>query len=459
MPSRSPFRSPPERPARQAVRRRADAVSQRITTNRALRQDLISLAGLMGAPVRNQSGQDVGRLVDLVARVHGGDRYPAISGLVVRIGGRHSYLDAQALAHLDHLSVTLRSARLDLRDFNRRPGEVLLARDILDHQLIDIDGVQVIRAADLYLGLFGHQVRLVGVDVSVQTLLRRLGPKRWRGRPTPERVIDWAAVEPFGDELTETPAAVRLRTPHAALHRLRPGELADLLEDLGRPGRQELLATLDAATAADALEEMSPDELEALLREADPERAAGLVAAMEPDEAVDALRDLSPLEREELLAQMPEQTARQLSELLGYRENRAGGFMTTTLARAHPEETVAEVAKRLAERVDHRREIDAIAVVDDQGRLLADVSLFELLVAAPETSMYELLSPSGDHAPVTVDTDASVEEVANQLIESRCSSVLVVGEDGRPLGRILADDVIDALSPEQGRLHFPRLLQ
>ncbi|HET6793313.1 MAG TPA: CBS domain-containing protein, partial [Acidimicrobiales bacterium] len=333
------------------------------------------------------------------------------------------------------------------------------ARDILDHQLVDIDGVQVIRAADLLLAQFGSRVRLVGVDVSMQSLLRRLGPKRWRGRPTPDRVIDWSAVEPFGDELTDTPANVRLREPHAALRRLRPGELADLLEDLGRPGRQELLATLDEATAADALEEMDPDELEALLREADPAQAAGLVAAMEPDEAVDALRDLSPVEREELLEQMPEQKARQLSDLLTYREDRAGGFMTSTLARAQPDETVAEVRGRLAERTEHRTELDGVVVVDDQGVLLADVALFDLLVADGSLSMADLLPGEDEPAPVTVGTEATVEDVAAQLIESRRSSVLVVDEDYRPVGRILADDVLYALLPEQGRMHFPRLLQ
>jgi len=459
VPSRSRLPASPALPARQAVRRRTDALSQRLTTSRALRQEIISLAGLVGVPVRNQAGQEVGRLVDLVARVYGGDRYPAIGGLVLRIGGRRSFLDAGAIDRIAHGSVTLRTARMDLREFHRRPGEVLLARDILDHQLIDVDGVQVIRAADLYLAHVGENVRLVGVDVSLQTLVRRLGPRRWRGRPTPERVIDWEAVEPFGDELTDSPAAVRLRAPHAALRRLRPGELADLLEDLGRPGRQELLATLDAATAADALEEMDPDELEALLREADPAQAARLVAAMEPDEAVDALRDLSPTERAELLGQMPESTAKQLSGLLGYRENRAGGFMTPTLVRAHPEETVATVRERLLERSEHRSEIDAVAVVDDRGRLLADVPLFDLLLSDLQTPLAALLSEGRQPAPVIVGPDAGVEEVASQLIESRRSSVLVVDDDHRPLGRILADDVLDALSPEQGRLHFPRLLQ
>ena len=273
-------------------------VSQRLMTSRQVRQNIISLVGLIGAPVLNQSGEEVGRLVDLVAQVHGNtDPYPALTGIVVRVGRRHAFLDASAIDRVERRSVTLRTARLDLREFHRREGEVLLHRDILDHQLVDTDEVQVIRAADLYLAQVGDQVRLVGVDVGLQTLLRRLGPKRFRWHPTPDRVIDWAAIESFGADSPEAPAAVKLREPNSALRRLRPAELADVLEELERPGRKELLASLDHDFAADVLEEMEPDELTALLREMEPAQAAELIARMEPDEAVDALRDLPAAEQ------------------------------------------------------------------------------------------------------------------------------------------------------------------
>jgi CBS domain-containing protein len=455
-----PRSTPFHPPTIAAPRLRAFAAEhgRRLAGSRSVPPGIVSLVGLLGAPVRNQAGQEVGRIVDLVARLHSGDRYPPITGLVIRVGRREAFLDATAIHRVEPGAVHLRTARLDLRDFTRRPGEVLLARDVLDHQLIDIDGVQVIRAADLYLAPVGAATRLVGVDVSLHALLRRLGPRRWRGRPTPERVIDWEAIEPFGEELTETPAAVRLRAPHQALRRLRPGELADLLEDLGRPGRQKLLASLDTETAADALEEMDADELSALLREAEPARAAALLAAMEPDEAVDALRELSAPERAELLVAMPERTRSRLAELLGYRQDRAGGFMTTTLARAQPDETVAEVRARLAERADHRAELDAVAVVDEHGRLISDVALFDLAVAAADARLADLLAIERP-APVTVLPDTEVDEVAAKLIDSRQSSLLVIDPDGRPVGRILADDVLDALTPTQGKLHFPRLLQ
>ena len=446
---------------------------QRLLATRSLRDNLISLAGIVHGPVLNQAGEEVGTLVDVVARWDGQESYPPVSGLVVRVGRRVAFVAMDDVADVTHDKVQLRSSRLDLREFARRPGEVMLGRDVVDHQLVDIDGVQVIRAADLYLawmpgasttgpgggpgtGALGGTVddrvlRLVGADVSVQTLLRRLGPKRWRGRPTPERVIDWSNIQPFAGEVRQ----VKLRSSNEGLHRLRPGELADLLEDLGRSGRQELLASLGPEMAADALEEMDPEELGALLRETPAEQAAELVANMEPDEAVDALRDLDDDEREELLDHMDNEQREELAELLEYKEDTAGGFMTTSLVLATPDERVATVRDRLRAEGEHRGDIDAVAVVDDAGYYLDDVSLYDLAIAGDDQLIRDHL---GHTEPVTVGVDAELREVASQLTEARRSSVVVVDEDGRPIGRILADDVIDALLPERGRFHFPRLL-
>ncbi len=464
--------------------------TRRILASTGIRASIVSLVGLVHCAVRNQSGQEIGRLEDLVARWADGQTYPPLTGLVVRIGNRLAFVDATAIERMEHKQILLSSARFDLRDFVRRPGEVMLAHDVLDHQLVDVDGVQVIRAADLYLAEVLGTIRLVGVDVSVSTLLRRLGPTRWRRRPTPDRVIDWAAIQSFGDEGqpadgegkegtdgtdgtdgadaaegaeggadVEARREVRLRTSRNRLHRLRPGELADLLEDLRRPERQRLLATLDADDAADALEEMEADDLAALLRDADPGSAAKLVARMEPDEAAEALRDLDEDDRRDLLSRMDAETAAPLLELLGYPEDRAGGFMTTTLVVAERGERIAEVTDRLARIREHEVDIDAVAIVDRAGRLIEDVRLLDVLLGLhsdPDAKMGTLVT---DEDPVSVTADATAEEVADVLLEARQLSVVVVEEEGRPIGRILADDLLDAVVPARGRVHFPKLLQ
>ncbi|MBV8980257.1 MAG: magnesium transporter [Acidimicrobiia bacterium] len=438
-------RVPLPRPA--ALRQRR---ATRLVTNRTVRGNLISVAGLVGRPVTNQAGDVIGRLQDVVARWEG-EQYPPITGVVVRVGRRSSFVRADQVSRLGANEIRLRSGRVDLVGYHRRAREVALVADVMDHQLVDVDGLRVVRAADLYLTRAGDRVLLVGVDVGFASLLRRLGPARFRTRPTPEQVIDWATIQPFAGG----GGAVPLRRPNQELHRLRPAELADLLEHLGRNERQELIDNLEPEVAADALEEMQPEELEALLREARVDQAAELVSRMEPDEAADALRDLDDDTRTALLAHMEPERARTLETMARYPERTAAGIMTTQLVCCRPDDTVEAVRHRLREAADHAADIDNVCVLDGAGRLLDDVSLFELVVAEPGDPMETLVGPPW---PVTVDPAATLDEVTERLVANRRSSLVVADGEGRPLGRILADDVVDALLPDRGRLRFPRIL-
>lgn len=433
------------------ITNRRSVRSRRLTSLKSVRESVVSFAGLLKRPVFNQLGAQIGTVEDLVVRWSDNFEYPPVTGLVIRVGRQLAYLDFENVETIDSVRVELRSSKLDLREFNRRPSEVLLAKDVLDHQLVDVDGVQVIRAADLYLARVLGRLRLVGVDVSFQSLLRRLGPSRFRSRVTPEKVVDWASIAPFEGELDN----VKLRKHSEAIKRLRPSELADLLEDLGRKERQGLLEALDPSSAADALEEMDQRELESLLRESEPERAAGLVASMEPDEAVDALRDLDEDEREDLLSRMPEEKAEALERLLDFEEDTAGGVMTSTLVALSRSLSVADAVETLKDHMDHKADVDAVVVLDESGRFLADLHLFDIVVSDLKALLGDICDPDD---VVTVDVRASIEEVAEKLIDSRRSSIVVL-EEGVAVGRILADDVVDLLTPDRGRLHFPRLLQ
>jgi CBS domain-containing protein len=410
---------------------------------------LVSVAGLARRPVRNPSGAELGRVIDVVVRWDG-EPYPAVTGLVVRVGRRRAFAHADQIAGISGLGVRLESARLDLVDFERREGELTLLADVVDHQMVDVDGVRVIRASDLYVARVGTVYRLVGADVGLQTLARRLGPARWRTRPTPDRVIDWAAIQPFGG-----PGPIQLRRTNHELRRLRPAELADLLEDLGRRERQALLEVLGPEAAADALEEMDPVELRALLRETPPDEAAALVAEMEPDEAAEALRELSEDDRSDILDAMPPADAERLSDLLAHAEGTAGSVMTSKLCAVEAGDTVAAVRERLREDAEGQEPLDAVLVVDEQGRLVDDVSVLELFLATPDSRIGDLVGPPW---PVAVAAGAPFREVVERLIDNRRSSVVVVDSEGRPLGRILADDVVDALVPGRGRIHFPGFL-
>ena len=420
----------------------------------ALSGKLISLAGLIGHEIINQEGQQLGSVVDLVFRWDAQEAYPPLAGIIARVARRQVWVPANEIVRITTAKVELGSAKLDLRDFKLRRGEVRLALEVLDHQLIDVDGARVVRASDLYIATVASEIRLVGLDVSFRSLFRRIGPHVLRGRLTPGAVIDWATIQSFGGQATAK-NNLKLAANRHELRRLRPGELADLLEDLGRDERRELLKTLPVNQAADALEEMEAGEVEVILRESTAQDAGTYLSNMAPDEAADALRDVDERLRQDLLAHMTTDSVDKVAEILSHEEDTAGGFMNTALLTAVPSDTVEAIREKLQAEAANVYEIESVVVTDSVGKLLYDLALVDLLIASPSATLGALIQPP---EPVTVPPTASIRQVAELLVESRRSSILVVDDNYRPLGRIFADDVVDALLPDYGRFHFPRIL-
>jgi len=420
-------------PRRRPSRERARPAS----TIRFVTGHLISAAGLVGSVVRNQAGSEIGRIKDIVVRWDDA-AYPQVTGLVIRVGRRITFLHATNIAEMTHSGVQLRSARLDLRDFVRREGEIQLIDDLLDHQLIDVSGVRVVRSSDLYLASIVGTYRLVGVDVGLQSLMRRLGPARVRRKPTPSRVIDWSTIQP----ISRPGEPLRLGRTRQALHRLRPAELADLVEELGAAQRQAFVAALDPDVAAEMLEEMETEPLEDLLTDMPREQAANLLANMAPDEASEALREMDEEDREEVLDEMGHLVRNELALLLAYDEGTSGSMMTNVMVVVSLNTTVEQAIAKLGDFVEDRGDIDGVLIVDDSGRLIDDISLFELLLADRSATVGSL---TGAPYPVTVHDKEHVDEVLERFVDSRGTSLVVVNDGGKPVGRILADDVIDAL--------------
>lgn len=409
------------------------------------------LSRLVGRPVVDAGGAHLGQVADVVVRWDGAEPYPLVAGFVVDAGGVETFLPA-AEADAGPSGPVRSSVAGPLGAFVRRAGELRLGQEVAGRQVVDVDGVRVLRLGELYVAPVLGRLRLVAAEGVGRggRLLARLRPAS-SGGALP-KLVDWAAVQPVG----EPGSQFRLRVPHEGLRRLRPGELADVLEALDESGQEELTTSLDPAQAADALEEMEAAPLEDLLHRVGPERASALIAAMEPDEAADALRDLDRAEADRILAHLPPERARAVSAVLGYPESMAGGFMTTTLVFARPDERVSQVRERLAEQREHASDLDGVVVVDDDGRLVADLGLLALAIAASDDVVADLLD---DASPVTVAPDAFLDEVVDRLTAARRPSVVVVDDRGRPIGRVLADDVIDALSEGGLRGRLPWLLR
>ena len=417
------------------VAKKLSGRSDSVLARKNIRNSLVSVAGLIGRPVRDENGRLIGKLVDIVVR-HGEETYPPVSGLIVRVGQSKSFISGQHISKFTNDEIRLSSTKIDLVDFQRREGESLLDADVLDHQIVDVNGLRVVRSSDLYLAPLDREIRVVGVDISFRSFIRRIIPGALSRRPTPEHVVDWASVA----SLADTSGVVRTSGSRAVLSQLRAADIADLIEDLAGREQSALIELLDPELAADALEEMEDEELQGLLRGLSAERAAELIAHMEPDESAEVF-DLDDEHRESILNSMDAKVASDLRELVSFDEALAGGIMTTHLLLTHEGDTVGAALKMLVE--NKERDIsDGVVVVDARGRLIDHIQVIELVAAKSSALLSTLI---GAPLPTAVHPDTPLKEVIEEFADNRGSSIIVVDEKRKPVGRILADDLIDAL--------------
>ena len=410
------------------------------------------LSQLLGRAVADAEGARVARLRDLVVRFDSGP-HPPVSGIVAQQGRRDFFVPWGQVEAAGPEGVRLRDFTVDLRPFKRRPGEALLRRDILDKQLIDVDGRRVIRANDLRLARVGDQYRLVAVDVSAQGLLRRLGPAALVGGVEAQNLIDWDDVESFA---TDVPM-VRLRVAHEGLARLHPVDIARIVEAVSLRQGQEIIEALDDETAADTVQELQPEDAADLMERLDPERAADILGEMEPDDAADVLGEVSEAHAETLLGRMEPEEAADVRELLAYEEDTAGGLMTTSFVAMPPDATAAETlaaVRAMENPPDPLYHVyltlpdpDPAAEPGGGDLWLGVASLRDIVLADPAATLASLAFE--EYPSVAQDDDPRA--VAHTMAEYNLSDVPVLDDAGRLLGIVLVDDAMDVLHPDLWR--------
>jgi magnesium transporter len=414
---------------------------------------MLYLSHAIGRPVLDATGEPMGKVDDLIVAV--GDRYPPVTGLVVATDRRKIFLPWSQVARFDASGAQLATGTIDITRFQQRPDEIQLRSDLLDKQIVDIDGRKVVRVNDLRLDEIEGDLRLVAVDVGAAGLLRRLGLERGYRvlarnlrLPTPERYIDWEDVDPVETSI----ASIRLRVPHGGLTELHPADLATIIDQLAPRDRAGVLAALDDEAVADAIEEMEPDTQVEVLEGLAPERAADILEEMSPDDAADLVADLSDETREELLALMEREEAEELGGLLAYPEDTAGGMMTTEFVAVPADLTASQTIDRLRELEPDAETIYYVYVVDPGGRLVGVLSLRDLIVAQPSTPIGEVMIDE----PVAVAVDADRDDVASVVARYNLLAVPVTDGEGRLVGIVTVDDAIDTILPASWRRRVPR---
>ncbi len=414
---------------------------------------MLYLSQIINRPIIDVEGEKVAVIKDIVVH-YGEEDYPPMIGVVARYGRRNFFMSQKNIAEFGKFGAKLSSDVLNLRPFTRREGEVLLAKDVLDKQLIDVDGKRVVRVNDVQL-IEADKWRVTGADVTFQGFMRRLMPKGFYGTNRPVEVIDWSDV---GYLATETATAiVQLKSSKDKLSRLHPVEIAQLTESLSPIHRTEIVGSLDDETAADTLEEMSTENQARILEEMDEERAADILEEMSPDDAVDVLGEMDEDKAQELFNLMEDEEKAEVAELMPFDKDTAGGLMTTEFVTFSKKLTVSQAIAGLREMAQTPAMIYYLYIVEEKNswRLSGVISLRSLILADPMLPLSEVMREQFQFA----HPNDSAEQVSQTIAEYNLLALPIIDDLGEIAGIVTVDDAMEILLPKNIERRLPRLFR
>jgi magnesium transporter len=412
------------------------------------------LSQIVGRPVLDKDGEHLGRVTELIASPS--DPYPVITAVQTRTEDGALFLPTSDIAiQKDRRALQLHSALSDVRPYMPQPQDFSLVRDVLDKQIVDVHDYRVVRVNDIRIAhsqTTGEFI-LLGVDIGVNGLLRRLGldaaltglQKLFGRHDNMGQFIKWDDVSSLPTHNAGDP--IRLKFSHEKLSKLHPADIGAILNQLDPADRNEVLSDLDVETAAEALAEAEDEVQVSALKTMDEERAADILEEMPADEAADVLGDLDSARREELLDHMDADVRDDVEELLEYGDETAGGMMTNEFVSITQDITAAETIDHLRKLCPDAEMIYYIYVTDPSEHLTGVISLRDLIIAEPETRIADFMI----RHVVCVRDDANIREVAHQFERYKLLALPVVDDKDELVGIITIDDTLEQILPDDWR--------
>ena len=410
------------------------------------RSQVLHLSLIVAGQLRDAGGLRLGRVDDLIVRL-GSDDYPPVTGALATIAGRAVFVPAELITTIEPGAITIRKSPLDLQPFTRRPQEVLLKEDVLDRQLINVDGARLVRTNEIEIARLDGWYRVVGVDTGPRGLFRRLIPRRFADTIQAGSFLDWASVEPFTGHVP----TVRLRIPHPKLARLHPAELADLVEAASHREGEEILEAVraDVEREADVFEELDTQHQVEFIEAMSDAEAAAMLGRMESDDAADLINDLPEERREDVVALLPSTQRRRIRTLLGYEPSTAGGLMSPDFICVYSQATCEEALERIRRSTCSPDSITWIYAMNQHRRLKGALQVVDLVRAEPGAAVGDIA-----RLPKYVRPNADLEEVARMMTDYDLTVVPVVDEEQQLLGVVTVDDVLELVLPRGWRRSF-----
>jgi magnesium transporter len=408
------------------------------------------LSEMIKKPVIDNVGKTVGKLVDVIVST---DRpYPKVKALSVSTTkGKTVAIPSEQIERLEN-GMKLKVKADDVATYEKEEHEVLLAADVLDRQVVDVEGKKLRRVNDLKLARTNGSYRLIGVDIGATGLLRRLGIERMVERVgihPEENYIAWTDV----DSIRSDPMSVKLTVPKYNITQLHPADIAEIVDQLNLQEGLTLINSLDEEAAADTLEETSEERQISLIEGMDAERAADILEEMAPDDAADLLGDLPADRAEAILELMEPDESEDIKELLEYPEDTAGGIMTNEFIAVNKEQTVEQALGEVRKAAKSVESIYYIYVTSNGNDLVGVTSLRDILTAPGDTKLSTLMHTD----LITADVREDQHEVARKIAKYNLLALPVVEGGTEIKGIVTVDDAIDIVLPTAWKKKVPKM--
>jgi CBS domain-containing protein len=411
-------------------------------------EQMLHLSSLVGGPLLDSAGDRLGRVEGVIARLDAGDQLPPVTGLKVRIGGGglSVFVPADRIERLEPQAARVSTTKLNLAQFERRPGEVLLREDLLGRSVINVATARLVKAREVELVCDAGTWRVAGIVPALGAGLRRFLPRRFRGHGREHgEFVPWAQIEPFVGHVPSS----RLRLAPRRLANLHPAQIADLVEAASHDEGEEILKAVgqDKELEADVFEELDDEHQVEFLHERSDEEVAGVLARMASDDAADLLLEIEQDRRIPVLGLLPASKQLKIKRLLGYNPSTAGGLMNPDFASLPADATVDQALKHLRASELPPGQLLVLWVLDTEGHLVGGVFASELVKAAagaPVTSLIETRVP-------TVSPGTELPEVARLMADFNLLAIPVIDPDDKPIGVVAFDDVLELLIPDEWR--------
>jgi magnesium transporter len=408
----------------------------------------VYLSEILGKQVIDQYGREVGKLWDL--QIVPGPANPRVNRLIIKQRNRLFDVPMESLHLLNRLIITLNLSDSVLGRYEPGEDDMLVKKHILDKQILDVNGAKVVRVNDIKLGEGDGTVSVIGIDVGLNGILRRIDGGSLiqktllaLGKPLKEHIIRWNYLQTMDPQLRH----LTLTVAKKQLGKLHPSDLAQILAEVQPEEGSEILSTVDEELAGEALHEVPMEVRERLLKEMDKETISDILEEMPPDEAADILGDMSEETSEELLSLMEREEAKEVKDLLSYEEDTAGGLMTNEFLDFSPDTTVDEAMADIRLLVPDVEFIYYLYVTDNEDHLLGVVTLKRLLTTPIYKKLEEIMTQNVKH----VHVDTGRKEIAEMISKYDFIAIPVLDDDEKVRGVITVDDIIDLLVPNPTR--------